>query len=155
MAKKPTKTEGKTAKPAKAAKPEKTVKAKAGKPAPAKVVKANVEEAADVIASAPMETVEAVVPPKKAEKPPKPPKVKKISAEQLQAQADANKKWMELKEKFGGEKATSYNMSSSFDANTPIQHKTFGWGYVINNENNRLEVLFETGTKHLISNYKS
>jgi hypothetical protein len=150
MAKKPTKADGKkavkAAPKAKAAKPAKS----AAKPAKIKEV-----EISEVIQAAPPVEVTPPVAAKKAEKPPKAPRVKKISAEQLQAQADASKKWIELKEKFSGEKAVSYNMSASFDANTPIQHKTFGWGFIVNNDNNRLEVLFESGTKHLISNYKS
>ena len=46
-------------------------------------------------------------------------------------------------------------MSEKFNAMSPIQHKVLGWGFVLTNENDRLEVLFETGIRNLISNYKS
>jgi len=46
-------------------------------------------------------------------------------------------------------------MSDVFEALKPINHKVLGWGFVLTNENNRLEVLFENGIKVLISNYKS
>jgi hypothetical protein len=46
-------------------------------------------------------------------------------------------------------------MSAQFEANRPIQHKVLGWGFVLNNDNDRLEVLFEQGVKMLISNYKT
>jgi primosomal protein N' len=67
---------------------------------------------------------------------------------------DLAKKWIELKGKHGSEKAAAYSMRSVYEPNTPLQHKTFGWGYVVNVENDRLDVLFETGSKILISNYK-
>jgi len=87
----------------------------------------------------------------KAKKPAKISAKMKLEAANL---AELNKKWQELKGKFAGEKAPNYNMNSTFEANTPIQHKIFGWGYVTNNENDRLEILFEVGLKHLISNYR-
>lgn len=96
----------------------------------------------------------------KAEKPPKPPKPtktkKETKAELARAEAlnEETKKWLELKEKHGKDKASHYSMSSSFEALTPIQHKVLGWGYILTNNNDRLEVLFETGKKVLISNYK-
>ena len=33
--------------------------------------------------------------------------------------------------------------------------KVLGWGFILKNDNDRLEVLFETGIRMLISNYKS
>jgi hypothetical protein len=33
-------------------------------------------------------------------------------------------------------------------------HKVLGWGFIISNINDRLDILFETGVKTLISNYK-
>lgn len=66
------------------------------------------------------------------------------------------KKWASLQRKATnkGEKAPSYNMRNQYEPNTPIQHKVLGWGYILNNVNDRLEVLFEEGVKYLISNYK-
>lgn len=64
-------------------------------------------------------------------------------------------KWADLYHKYKSEKPQVYNMTAQFEANKPIQHKILGWGFVLSNENDRLEVLFEQGTKMLISNYKS
>jgi hypothetical protein len=36
-----------------------------------------------------------------------------------------------------------------------LMHKVLGWGFVLSNLNDRLEVLFKDGIKVLISNYKS
>lgn len=65
------------------------------------------------------------------------------------------KKWREMREKFAKEKAPPYSMAAQFQAEQPIEHKVLGWGYVLTNNNDRLEVLFETGVKILISNYRS
>jgi hypothetical protein len=69
--------------------------------------------------------------------------------------ADEKAKWSELYKKFGKEKALVYKMTESYSPLTPLQHKVLGWGYVLTNENDRLEVLFENGIRILISNYKS
>lgn len=69
--------------------------------------------------------------------------------------ADEKAKWQELFKRYGKEKAVNYKMSDEFQALKPINHKVLGWGFVLTNENNRLEVLFENGIKVLISNYKS
>lgn len=69
--------------------------------------------------------------------------------------ADEKAKWAELYKKYGKEKAAPYKMSESFMNLSPLQHKVLGWGFILTNENDRLEVLFETGIRMLISNYKS
>ncbi len=68
--------------------------------------------------------------------------------------ADEKAKWAELYKKYGKEKAVTYKMSDTFTTMVPMQHKVLGWGFVLTNENDRLEVLFETGIRMLISNYK-
>jgi len=80
-------------------------------------------------------------------------KVKPIKIERGNA-ADEKAKWQELNKRHGKEKAQVYKMTEVFEAMKPIQHKVLGWGFVLSNENNRLEVLFENGIKMLISNYK-
>lgn len=90
---------------------------------------------------------------KKEPKPKKEKSAKKIAAEK--AIADENKKWADYKEKYGSEKATNYSMSGVFEPHQPLQHKVLGWGYIVSIQNDRLEVLFEQGTKMLISNYKT
>lgn len=81
-------------------------------------------------------------------------KVKPIKVERGNS-ADEKTKWDELFKKYGKEKATVYKMSEKFNSLTPLQHKVLGWGFILTNENDRLEVLFETGIRNLISNYKS
>lgn len=68
---------------------------------------------------------------------------------------DEKAKWTELNKKFGKEKAITYKMTESYPSLIPLQHKVLGWGYVLTNENDRLEVLFENGIRMLISNYKT
>lgn len=65
-----------------------------------------------------------------------------------------NKKWKQLHDKHKAKKAVPYKLTEAYEAKTPLVHKTMGWGYIINIVNDRLEVLFEEGVKHLISNYK-
>jgi hypothetical protein len=62
-------------------------------------------------------------------------------------------KWASLFKKFN-DSAVPYNVSGTYEAKTPILHKVLGWGYVLANKNDRLEVLFQDGIKYLISNYK-
>ncbi len=69
--------------------------------------------------------------------------------------SDEKAKWQELNKRYGKEKAVAYKMSDSFESLKPIQHKVLGWGFILTNDNNRLEVLFENGIKMLISNYKA
>jgi len=68
---------------------------------------------------------------------------------------DEKAKWAELFKKYGKDKAVTYKMSESYQSLIPLQHKVLGWGFVLTNENDRLEVLFENGIRMLISNYKS
>lgn len=123
---------------------------------------------------------EAAVALPKAEKVPKAPKAPKVEmtpSEKIEAKAEKaekkkakkeaakaqeaalaaesqNKKWAELKEKHGKEKASTYSMTGTYQALTPVEHKVLGWGYILSNNNDRLEVLFESGTKILISNFQ-
>ncbi|MEK2644524.1 hypothetical protein [Bdellovibrio sp. BCCA] len=123
--------------PAKAAKAEKPSKAAKSAPAPEKVEKKSKIEAAP----APVEVAEA------------PKKEKKVKIDKTGLSED-QVKWHELHEKYKAMKAPSYSISGQFEAKTPLQHKIFGWGFVLSNEYDRLEVLFEDGKRMLISNRK-
>lgn len=83
----------------------------------------------------------------------KPGKLKAIKVERGNL-SDEKAKWQELYKRYGKEKASPYKMSDSFEASRPLLHKVLGWGFILTNEDNRLEVLFENGIKMLISNYK-
>lgn len=76
----------------------------------------------------------------------------KARAEKL-ALSEEEKKWSELYEKHKTEKTQSYDMKATFEAGKPLQHKILGWGWIISNDNDRLEVLFKDGKRILISNY--
>lgn len=82
-----------------------------------------------------------------------PKKEKKVKIDKTGLTED-QVKWHEMHEKYKGGKAPMYTISAQFEAKTPIQHKIFGWGYVLSNEYDRLEVLFEDGKRMLISNRK-
>lgn len=73
---------------------------------------------------------------------------------QTKLEIDQNAKWSDLFEKYKGIKPVVYNMREVFESNQPLQHKILGWGWIMSNENDRLEVLFKDGKKILISNYK-
>lgn len=62
--------------------------------------------------------------------------------------------WVKFYRKAAKLKVSDYNMGRKFDEKTALRHKVLGWGYVISNVNDRLEVLFKDGIKFLISNYK-
>lgn len=64
-------------------------------------------------------------------------------------------KWNALYRKAKDVDAAPYSMKKTFAPKTPIVHKVLGWGYVLANRNDRLEVLFKDGIKYLISNYKA
>lgn len=72
-----------------------------------------------------------------------------------QASSDEEARWVDIYEKNKGEKPLDYDMKRQYEANKPLQHKILGWGWILSNENDRLEVLFKDGKKILISNYNS
>ena len=63
-------------------------------------------------------------------------------------------KWAEAYNKYREMQAAAYDMKATFKAASPIQHKVLGWGWIVSNENDRLEVLFKDGKRMLISNYR-
>jgi hypothetical protein len=138
-----------------AVKPVAKTAAKAPAKSAVKPVVAKAKPAAKPVKAEKAEKVEKAPKAEKEPKAPKPPKeTKKAKAEKL-AVAEGQVRWADLHQKYKAEKPQVYNMSAQFEANKPIQHKVLGWGYVLSNENDRLEVLFEQGIKMLISNYKS
>lgn len=168
------------AKPAKKAVAKKAAPKPASK-APAKVAKAPAKAAvapAKKVAAKPAPPAKVEKPAKAAVKPVKEVKVakevepvKKSSHLSLVTEEAAPKKekkvkfdrtgmtedqikWHEMHEKYKGVKAPNYSISGQFEAKSPIQHKIFGWGFILSNEYDRLEVIFEDGKRMLISNRK-
>jgi hypothetical protein len=92
---------------------------------------------------------------------PIPAKISKAKARKISIEASANEaasalaqKWVALNKKADQIETKPYNMKAVFEEKTAITHKLLGWGYILANRNDRLEVLFKDGIKHLISNYK-
>ena len=135
---------------AKAAKPAKSAEKKSVEK-PEKVMAAEKPAKAPKLEAA-AETTEKPAKAVKAVKPKRESAAARAAAEEL---SEDFKKWSDLKEKHGQSKAVNYNLSSQFEAQIPLMHKVLGWGYILSNQNDRLEVLFETGRKTLISNYKT
>ncbi|HMN66914.1 MAG TPA: hypothetical protein PKC28_00085 [Bdellovibrionales bacterium] len=105
-----------------------------------------------------VEATAAPAEPKVAAKPAKEPKrSRKISIEIAanEAASALQAKWSALYKKVDQIDAKPYNMKAVFEEKTAITHKVLGWGYILANRNDRLEVLFKDGIKYLISNYKS
>lgn len=164
---KPSKTPAAKAKAepkAKAAAPPKAEKA-AKAAAPAKVAKEKkaANPSPTIMSGAPVDP--AAPPVEKPKKEPK-PKVDKAEARKarraakdllagLEKLADARAKWEALYAKAGDLEAVPYKMSGVYEPRSAIMHKILGWGYVLNAQNDRLEVLFKDGVKMLISNYKT
>ena len=65
-----------------------------------------------------------------------------------------SQKWSSLYKKSQNLDVSAYDMKKTFEPKTAIEHKTLGWGYILENRNDRLEVLFKDGIRFLISNYK-
>ncbi len=86
----------------------------------------------------------------------KPMRTRKISVDvdPNEATSALAQKWSTLFKKSQQIESKPYNMKSSFEEKTAIVHKILGWGYILANRNDRLEVLFKDGIRYLISNYK-
>jgi hypothetical protein len=68
---------------------------------------------------------------------------------------DLSEIWQKFFDTHKSEKAKPYSMRETFEAKSALQHVKLGWGFILSNINDRLEVLFKEGIKVLISNYKS
>ncbi len=73
-----------------------------------------------------------------------------ISESDMQLEAA---KWPQYFKKYGQAEAFNYDMTQSFTEKTGLSHPRLGWGFILSIQNDRLEVLFESGIKTLISNY--
>lgn len=72
-----------------------------------------------------------------------------------QAASEEEARWIELSERYRNLRPVPYKMSSTYAEKTALDHKVLGVGYILSVVNDRLEVLFKSGIKQLISNYKS
>ena len=88
-------------------------------------------------------------------------RAEKARARKLSIQINANEaasalaaKWSTLFKRAENIEAQPYSMRTVYEERTAIVHQVLGWGYILANRNDRLEVLFKDGIKYLISNYK-
>lgn len=148
---------GKSPKTAKAAKVEKP--AKAMKPVKVKAVEkpTPVKEKEIAKAKTALKATEptpaATAPAKESTKPARSKKIS-VSVSANEASSALAQKWATLFKKSEQIESKPYNMKAAFEEKTAIVHKVLGWGYILANRNDRLEVLFKDGIKYLISNYK-
>ena len=82
-------------------------------------------------------------------------KATKTSKKEDKKQKEHEKKWEGLHKKAEGVKAPLFRISHSFSAKAPLKHPVFGWGWVVSNNNNRLQVMFKDKIRMLLSNYGS
>lgn len=149
----------KTAKaPAKAAvKPVKAVKAAPAAKAGAKPAAKEILKAKEALKAVPAPVAEPAVAAAASEKAPAKSRSRKISVavSSTEAASALAQKWSSLFKKAEQIESKPYNMRGVFEEKTAIVHKILGWGYILANRNDRLEVLFKDGIKYLISNYKA
>lgn len=126
------------------------------------IVDADLEGAADLEAVEPLEqdpsalrrAAMSLKGPVEAEKVAQEKKKKKDDLK-IDRTGDLEAQWSSLKEKTKAIKPVPYKMTERYEPRGPILHKVLGWGYILTNQNDRLEVLFQEGIKFLISNYKA
>ena len=131
------------------------VKAKAPAPAPARKVAVSKPDATAPPAENEIRQAKAALRKENGAAAPK-AKVRKIAIEVSpnEALSALAQKWATLYKKAEQIEAKPYNMKAVFEEKTAITHKVLGWGFILANRNDRLEVLFKDGIKYLISNYK-
>lgn len=147
----------KKAKPAAAKRSDAKLKLSGKKPAVKKTAEAKPAPAAAVAKPAAKSTrAGEIAKAKAALKAEAKPRSRKISVDidPSEATSALSSKWSTLYKKAEQIEAKPYNMKAVFEEKTAILHKVLGWGYILANRNDRLEVLFKDGIKYLISNYK-
>lgn len=145
--------------PAKKATPKVVAKAvkKVGKKTAGKAIEKTDKKAAKTSPPKTVVNTKSVESAKKALVAAKKEKVAKVSqpaAPTIVATGPLAQKWTALFKKSDAIEAKPYNMKAIYNEKTAIVHKVLGWGYILANRNDRLEVLFKDGIKYLISNYK-
>lgn len=87
-----------------------------------------------------------------------PPEIESLGTKKgkkFEGSTEEETRWLELRDKHKNIKARPYRLSEVYEEKTPLEHKILGWGFILSVINDRLEVLFRSGIKHLISNYKT
>lgn len=83
-------------------------------------------------------------------------KLKKIKKTKEASQTRESRKWNKLLEQADASKAVSYRMGISYTENDVIQHDMFGLGVVVKIlDASKMSVVFSTGVKNMVQNYKT
>ena len=134
--------------------PQKLAAKEVAKPVAKPVAKVKSEAAAETPVSKKIASVEA---PKALSKAPEKSAQTTESSEKIKIDKNMTEeqvKWAEMYNKYKDGQDLVYDMRSTIKASSAIQHKILGWGWILSNENDRLEVLFRDGKRMLISNYR-
>ena len=62
------------------------------------------------------------------------------------------KKWSDLYKKSKNIKPIPFRVSGKYETKSALKHSEFGWGWILSNTNNRLEVVFRDKVRMLLSN---
>src|SRR5262249_991910 len=65
-----------------------------------------------------------------------------------------NARYQELLEKHGTEKAQPYRMNNVYQMDATIEHPKFGVGYVVASLPDKIEVVFQDSSRHLVQGRK-
>ena len=81
-----------------------------------------------------------------------PDKPVKISKKAQKLLEENERRWTTFQTQNQEVKAALYKVSGNYQEQTPLQHKSFGWGYILSVKNNRMEVIFKDSIRNLASN---
>lgn len=91
---------------------------------------------------------------KASAKGPKKPTLSRAEKAAAAAATAANARFIELQEKMGELKAQPYRMASQFNVDMKIEHPKFGVGFVVMALNDKIEVVFQDTSRHLVHGRK-
>jgi hypothetical protein len=100
------------------------------------------------------ESVEKKAAKKTAAKGTKKPSASRAAKAAEAAATAANARFLELQEKMGEQKAQPYRMASQFAVDAKIEHPKFGVGFVVNVLPDKIEVVFQDMSRHLVQGRK-
>ena len=77
---------------------------------------------------------------------PKKPRKEKVPS----APSGPNSQWLDFKNSRGFDKARKYKLADQFIKDECVEHPKFGFGFILNTNESRIEVVFEDGQKVLV-----
>ncbi len=82
-------------------------------------------------------------------------KAEALKKKEAKLSSENEQKWELFFKKSKGIKPSVFDIAKKFEPKTPIEHPSFGWGWIMNRANDRLEVIFKDKVRLLISNQAS